>query len=299
MSEQTKDPRLTDFDWDARRAAPVEKLMDLHVHYRGKPESLESLFPILDRYNVDCIHLIFGPKADAGQIKEAEKHGKVGERFIPFYWLDLNSGDADQVDRAYDQGFWGLKFICPKYAYDDHIYDPILARGQELGMPCLFHTGVLGRSPLKLEAGCGMSLMRADMLDTLVNRYPDLLIQGAHLGNPDVATAIRASQYSPNMIWDACGGIRHLLMGNPMLLYGAIYNVPEAFNYFAWATDGTNGLFPPEWADGWPTHYEYQLCYWQRILASLPVAPTTEQLDRFFHGNAREWVDRIIANRKK
>ncbi|MCX7804287.1 MAG: amidohydrolase family protein [Planctomycetota bacterium] len=291
------DPRLTDFDWEGRRAAPVEKLIDLHVHYRGDPKTLDILFPLLDRYRVECIHLIFDRGAGKDDLRRAGTYGKIGERIIPFFRLDLRTGDSDQVRRARDLGFWGLKFIHPRYPYDDRVYDPILSLAQDYGMPCLFHTGVLGRSEHKIEAGCGMSLMRADMLDTLANRYPDLLIQGAHLGNPDVAAAFRASQCSPNLIWDASGGIRHLLQGDPRLLYACMYGLPDAWTCFAWSTDTTTAVFPPEYADGWPNQIEYQICYWQRIFAQLPVKPGTADLDRFFYGNARAWIDRIVAKR--
>ena len=39
-------------------------------------------------------------------------------------------------------------------------------------MPCLFHTGVVA------GGGGGMSLMRADLLETIAGRYRGLLIQG-------------------------------------------------------------------------------------------------------------------------
>ena len=64
-----------------------------------------------------------------------------------------------------------------------------------------------------------------------------------------------------------------------------------------WATDTTTGFFRPEVSDGWPTQYEYQLAYWQDILSRFPTSPTSEQLDGFFHGNAKRWLERIKENR--
>jgi len=299
QTHQKEDRRLTDFDWEARKAAPVSKLIDPHVHYDDNPADLEVLFQVVDQYKVECITIISTTSPGKECIKALGAHGKIGERIFPYYRLNLCTGGADQVQRAYDLGFWGIKFITAKYAYDDPIYDPILRRGQELGMPCLFHTGVMSGSEERRVAGSGMSLMRADMLDTLAWRYPELLIQGAHLGNPDVATAFRACQYSPNLIWDASGGIRHLLIADPILLYASMNHLPQAWDYMMWSTDTVSGKFPPEFADGWPNQFEYQLALWQRILAGLPVKPTAEQLDKFFYGNARKWFDRIIEKRQK
>jgi hypothetical protein len=58
-------------------------------------------------------------------------------------------------------------------------------------------------------------------------------------------------------------------------------------------------LYPPQWADGWPSKIEHRTAEWQKILAALPVPPTSEQLDDFFYDNARRWVERIRAGRGK
>jgi hypothetical protein len=297
MSDTKLDPRLTDFSWEERRAAPVARLIDPHVHHTGKPEDTDQLMVVADRYHVESLNLIFWDKFKS-DIKMAGKWGKIGERIIPYLELDLTKNDTSAVDAAYDLGYWGLKFICPQRAYDDRFYEPLLTRAEELGMPCLFHTGVLGTPEEKRRVGCGMSLMRADMLDTIANRHPELLIQGAHLGNPDAATAIRTAQYSPNLLWDTSGGIRFVMEANPLLFHTAVHHIGTAWNSIMWSTDTTTGLFPPQWADGWPTQFEYQLCMWQKILAAQPVKPTTEQLDKYFYGNARRRLDAIQKKRK-
>jgi predicted TIM-barrel fold metal-dependent hydrolase len=273
--------------------------MDPHVHYSSKKSELASLFSAISNYPIECINLISDRNPGKQWIKDVEEFGQIGEKVIPYYMLDLTSGAADQVQQAYDLGFWGLKFIAPSFAYDDPIYIDILSRAQDLGMPCLFHTGVFGFTDYANKVGTGMSLMRADMLDTLAHRYPDLLIQGAHIGNPNVFEAIRAAQYSPNLKWDTCGGIRHILMADPIRLYAAMNHLPGAWDDIMWATDTATGYFKPEYAEGWPSFYEYMLASWQRILAGFPIKPTSDQLDKYFYLNARGWVDRVIEKRKK
>jgi hypothetical protein len=78
-----------------------------------------------------------------------------------------------------------------------------------------------------------------------------------------------------------------------------MHGLPGAWDCVAWATDTTTGTFAPEHADGWPSQYEYQLAIWERILAGLPQKPTGEQLDKFFYGNARAWIDRAKDKRKR
>ncbi len=220
----------------------------------------------------------------------------IGSRSVPYYKLDLQSNDPAQIDRAYDLGFWGLKWINNTVAYDDPFFAPLLRRAQEKRMPCLFHVGVLvGARGL----GAGMSLMRADMLDTLAKRYPDLLIQGAHLGCPNIEEAIWGSEMNENLVWDCSGGCRFHCEANPYLLHSAVHRRARAWKSIMFGSDTTQGLYPPEWADGWPSQIEHRIAEWQRVLSALPIPPTTEQLDNFFYGNARRWLDRIRTGRGK
>jgi len=291
------DSRLTDFDWEGRIAAPVEHLADTHTHYSGDKAKLEILASTGKNYNVELTHLIHMGGDGAQALKDISEFYRIGENCIPFFRIDMTTNDASQVQRAYDEGWWGIKCITPNHAYDDHYYDPIYAKTQELNMPLLFHVGLLGKTGKARQIGCGMSLMRADMLDTLESRFPDLLIQGAHLGNPHIADAVLACVYAPNLMWDASGGCRHLLQVDPKILAAPMNGRRELWKCITWATDTNTGVFPPEYADGWETQYEYQLAYWQDIFSRMPSPPDSEELDNFFFGNALRWADRIREKR--
>ncbi len=293
------DPRLKKFNWEKRKAAPIARLIDTHAHYNNEPPALDSMARLLDEYNVETINLISRRYPQKDWVKfVCSKLGKVGERVIPYYRLDLRNNKKSQVDKAYDMGFWGVKFICPTHAYDDHFYDPIYARAQELKMPCLFHLGVLETGPDKVDTGTGMSLMRADMMDTVATRFPHLLIQGAHLGNPEILLPFRVSQYATNVQWDISGGCRFLVGAAPHLLFAAMSGMKNAWDQITWGSDTTSGYFSPQWADGWKSQYEYHLCFWQKIFSAFKVPPTTEQLDKLFYGNAKRRLDEIRAQRK-
>ena len=292
------DPRLTGLDWGARRVAPLEKLCDTHVHYGGDLTTLETYKRLADRLNIECISMISPARnISADVIKDYERFFTIGKDLIPYARIDMRIGEPSQVQAAYDNGHWGIKCIYPNHRYDDHFYDAVYAKAQELKMPLLFHTGLLGRDS-KVPSGSGMSLMRPDMLDTVASRFPDLIIQGAHLGCPNVRDAILSSTYSDNLYWDACGGIRHILFVDPRSLTAALEHRWHLWERITFATDGVSGLFRPEHADGWPSMIEYMVACFQRIFLKFDVPPTTEQLDQFFYGNARRWYDKIIANRK-
>lgn len=294
---QSADTRLTGFNWEERTAAPLSRLCDTHTHYRGNEDHLQNLLEVTRKYNVNRL-FINCPLNDLGAVNVFEKYEKIGERIIPFYHLDMRENNPDIVTRAFDAGFWGLKCISPTHAYDDPFYDPVFSRAQALGMPLLCHTGLLSKSAETTNAGSGMSLMRADMMDTLATRYPELLIQGAHIGTPNIMEALLTCVYSPNLMWDASGGCRHLLIRNPLLMSAAMEHNPGIWNHLTWATDTTQGVFEPKYADGWKTQYEYQIAFWQRILSKMDPRPDTGQLDAFFFKNAETWVDRIRKKRK-
>lgn len=292
------DPRLTDFDWDARTAAPVERLIDPHTHYNGNPDDLDILCAQMEAYNTETIFVNSIHHAGTEWLADLEARGKIGERFIPYFRVELDQNNPDTIQEAYDLGFWGIKWISPARSYDDRFYDPLLERMQQLGMPALFHTGLLAKGEYGQKVGTGMSLMRPDCLDTISSRFPELLIQGAHLGNPHIADAVLSCVYSPNLIWDASGGCRHLLKVDPQILEAPMYGRSTAWERIMWSTDTATGVFRPEYSDGWPSQFEYQLAFWQDIFSRFQVPPTTEQLDMFFYGNAHTWLDRIIANRQ-
>ena len=64
--------------------------------------------------------------------------------YIPFGFIDLTKG-AGEVTRLKEKGFTGLKAISPVKNYDDESFFPVYARAEELGMPILFHVGIISK----------------------------------------------------------------------------------------------------------------------------------------------------------
>jgi predicted TIM-barrel fold metal-dependent hydrolase len=271
-------------------------MIDTHIHYGGDPKDLAMLAEACSVNRIETMFVIEWQSLDPKKwLREVDDALGIGRGAIPFFKLDLQSNDPAQVDRAADLGFWGLKWIGNSVAYDDRFFDPLLERAQARRMACLFHTGVLAGGQ---KTGSGMSLMRADMLDTVAKRYPGLLIQGAHLGCPNLDEAIWAAELCDNVIWDCAGGCRFHCDANPLVLHSAMHRRERAWKAVTFGTDCTQGMYQPEWADGWPSKIEHRMAEWQSILARLPVPPTPGQLDDFFYGNAKRWVERMRAWRQ-
>lgn len=68
-------------------------------------------------------------------------------------YIALGRGDTPKtVERLHKQGFRGLKCIWPTKDYDDEEFFPIYAKAEQLGMPILFHTGMVARADVWLDA---------------------------------------------------------------------------------------------------------------------------------------------------
>ena len=124
--------------------------------------------------------------------------------FLPSAVIDPDDQNGHEVKRLHELGYRGLKIIGTRRAYDDYKYFSTYAAAEELGMPILFHLGVIGggvdysithprRDPeaaAALDRQRGMRgprdvsaiRMRPFHLDTIANNFPELRVIGAHMG---------------------------------------------------------------------------------------------------------------------
>lgn len=125
--------------------------------------------------------------------------------FIPFYGVDMDRDTADDIDRARAAGFAGLKFIGPARPYNDPAYLPFYARAQALGLPTLFHLGIVAN--VGQWRRCDSNCMRPIHLDHIARTHPDLTVIGAHFGNPWSDEAAMACRWNPNLFFDFSGSL--------------------------------------------------------------------------------------------
>lgn len=124
---------------------------------------------------------------------------------VPFAGVDADWPiDPARIDALKESGFVGLKFTLPKVTYHDESLYPWYKRAEKLGMPIMFHLGIVARIP-----GCkervDNNLMRPVYLDTIARSFPDLTILGTHLGNPWYDEACMSCRWNPNLYFDISG----------------------------------------------------------------------------------------------
>jgi len=216
------------------------KIFDIHVHFpRNWDAPDEPRAPMVERLaevateiglTKACILTggRFGPSYEEG----IEILSKFPDIFIPVAMIDPETADAAEVARLHDLGYKGLKLIGVARDYDTPDYMPTYGMAEELGMPVLFHMGVIGggldysithpsRDPKAAQTYKRMIEMQANMgrrdissirmsplhLDTIANRFPRLRIIGAHLGNQgNYEYSASVARWRHNVSFDMSGG---------------------------------------------------------------------------------------------
>jgi hypothetical protein len=185
----------------AQTRAP--RLIDCHVHHNGEHAFLDKLTARLDQ--ADGLAFLLVKPADIDNVKPyIEEHRN---RLIGFGDISLDSPNVlADIDHAHKAGFRGLGEITkPQYNFDDRRYWPVYARAESYGMILLFHTGIVNRPNPEIPTDASSDRMRPGTLDLIARRFPKLTIIGAHLGNPDYATAGEIARWNPNLYWDVSG----------------------------------------------------------------------------------------------
>ena len=171
---------------------------------------------------------IVGPSHDEA-LSYVRRHEDL---MVPVATLPIDETPEGDVARLHDLGYRGLKIIGSRLPIDDPGYFPHYAAAEERRMPILFHLGVIGggvdysvthprRDPKAAAMVRRMQEMRGrwpmrdvtshrmspQHLDTIAQRFPDLRIIGAHLGNQgnyEYATSV--ARWRPNVAFDMSGG---------------------------------------------------------------------------------------------
>ncbi len=172
------------------------RVINCHAHFHGADE-VEEKRALWDSLGYEKICMSF----------ENDEVLKLAKRYpdyiLPFYHLDLDREGPDDVARARDRGFVGLKLIGPDKPYAHESYFPVYERAEALNLPALFHTGYL-------DFGSGRGLRQENLhpinLITISSYFPRFRLVGAHLGNQWFLEAVSALQNCPNVWFDMSGG---------------------------------------------------------------------------------------------
>ena len=182
-------------------------IIDVHHHLGRERNYVSTLLRACDRLDIDYVCVMglpdycgFSTNADVEKAVKASRGRVKG-----FAWIDLGADRPSKVDEMKDRGFTGLKFIMPRYPYDHGSFYPIYERAEALGMPGLFHLGVVMFQPGLEDRDISSARMRPIMLDPLCRAFPRWTIIGAHFGNPWHREAAMAARWHVNLYFDLTG----------------------------------------------------------------------------------------------
>ena len=210
----------------------TEKMIDIHQHLHDNtclnPEPLAEEYR---RLGVEKAVLLGQQPARRPGNNEAVLAAakQIPDVFIPFVGFDLDLMAAGQLVAFHEQGFKGVKLIAPAHPYADASYFPVYEKAAELGMPVLFHLGIIANRPPWDNVDSGN--MRPIHLDFIARRIPELTVIGAHLGNPWYEEAAMACRWNPNLYFDLSGST--LKKKSPQALAELLWWRPESKPYRA------------------------------------------------------------------
>ncbi len=185
-------------------------IIDMHHHLGMEPDYADRLAAACARLNVVKICIMgleaWGPKSGFADNQAVEKaFRKYPDLIRGFGHVRPDVDGPEKVAELKDRGFTGVKFIIPRKQYNDESYFPVYEKAEELGMPGLFHLGIVMRADSGHHVRVDCSLMRPVFLDSIARTFPDWTIIGAHLGNPWYEEATMTARWNPNVYFDLSG----------------------------------------------------------------------------------------------
>jgi len=188
-------------------------VIDMHNHLFGTGAYVDKLIETADKVGIDKICLSgieldltqsLGGKCP-GNSEVLEAMQKYPERIIGFGYIRLGIDGIDKVVELKNQGFRGIKTMRPLQNYDVEEYDPIYATIEQLGLPILFHTGIVAVTPADKYDNVSSARMRPIFIDRIARTFPNLKIFVAHLGMPWFEEAAQMARFHKNVYVDITG----------------------------------------------------------------------------------------------
>lgn len=224
-------------------------IVDAHHHLLNLKEYLPRLLEESARLGIDrvCLSalsdfpLLFSDGTDLpgtvtnDDVRRAfEQHP---DRIVGFAYFRLGRDDPALVDQLHAQGFKALKITRPTANYDEPSFYPVYERAERLGMPILFHTGILVRTVDDQKYGASSARMRPIFLDTVARAFPGLNLIAAHLGVPWHDEAAAVVRFNPNVYVDLCGAKNGWRARKGAAFYEDLFFWPGAYEKIVFGTD--------------------------------------------------------------
>ncbi len=233
----------------------------------------------------------------AGQRELLDTVKRYDGFFLAFGFIDLDKAVPDDISRLRDMGFCGLKPYKQLKPYSAPEYFPLYERAQALGMPILFHTGLIAQGTPYNGAythAFGPENMRPVHLAAIAEAFPELIIIGGHQGWPYMEEMEQNLYYYRNIHGDVSGYMRSVPRLNEILDRRVHDGTDRYFNHkLHFATDMFYGI--PEQNERalrlstfWESYFEFVGGLYYRW--GLP-----EEQEKFFRGNAGELSKRFCV----
>ncbi|OQA88696.1 MAG: Amidohydrolase [Lentisphaerae bacterium ADurb.Bin242] len=280
------------------------KIIDAHAHLCHEPEGIDAL---VESGVFEQIWLMdLSGVGSLGSLRFAEQKELLRTVrnypgfFLAFGYIDLDHARPDEVSRLRDLGFCGLKPYKQLRPYSHEIYFPLYARAQELGMPILFHTGLIAQgTPYdgRVTHAFGPENMRPVHLAGVAEAFPELIILAGHQGYPYLEEMEHNLYYYKNICGDISGYLRSVPRLNEILDRRAHDGTDRFFNEkLLFATDEFYGNEASNaralrLAKFWESYFEFIGGLYYRW--GLP-----EEQEKFFHGNAERLRARFLSQKK-
>ena len=209
------------------------------MHYESSDGYVERLLEEEHRLGFDkvCLNGALGFQHGDGNDGVEQAMKKHPDTIVGLAYLPLGVEGPEAVREYHKRGFRGLKMIRPPLPYDDKSFYPVYEAAEELEMLCLFHLGIVVRTPLDKQFDVNNERHRPVYLDTIARAFPGLKLLGAHLGNPWYEEAGMICRWNPNLYFDLSGSS---LKAKP----------PQFFQQLLWWTE-TSQYRDPEGRHAW------------------------------------------------
>lgn len=189
-------------------------MIDAHHHLGPEPDYADRLRETAQALGFRRVVLVGLPAwkypwATNGHVQAAlSRHPDF---FSAFAYVEPAEDSPDEATRWRDLGFSGLKLIRSRRAYDDRSYLPMYERAAALGMPVLFHTGMVSRTAEDKQRDVHSLRLRPVTLDYIARQVPEATLIGAHLGHPWWDEAGEACRLNANVYMDLSGPALRIL----------------------------------------------------------------------------------------
>jgi uncharacterized protein len=212
-------------------------VVDSHAHLYPHSGYLGDLLAACDRLGVEriCLSGLGEAFAMAGNEDTAAAIAAAPDRVVGYYFVRLGKHSVADVDRAAEAGFRGLKLTIPLLPYDDECYFPLYERAEALGLPCLFHTGIV--TTATYTAGVSSAKMRPVHLDAIAREFPRLACVCAHLGMPWYEEAAAIARILANVYLDLSGAPAGWRKQKPAAFFRDALYWPGAWGKVLWGSD--------------------------------------------------------------